>query len=519
VVDADSVADRDLLRGLEAHLRDGTDAVQARYLVLQDAGPSSAGPVSVGFLLFNQVRQAGRAALGWPASLVGNGMLFSRELLQRRPWNAFTGAEDLEYTLNLCLEGVRPAYAASATVRGPMAKAGRSSRTQRLRWEGGRFHQVRRHLGGVLLAGLIARDPAMLSVAIDLATPPLGVIALLAAAGAAVATGLALAGVVPYWAASTWLLALGLLAAHVLVGLLAGRASRSAYFALLRAPLFLASKLLVYLRLLAGFDAQRWERTERPGAAAAQPGRVEVAGVAIDPVTRQGAVERIRSALGTRELFQVATINLDFLVRAQVDPEVREIFRRTGLNVADGAPVVWLGRLLEGGIRERVAGADLVPDVCEVAAAEGASVFLLGGEEGAAAAAAAVLTRRYPNLQVAGWLEPPRQPLAEMDLEGMAARINESGADILFVAFGHPKQEKWIDLNRERLKVSVAMGVGCAFDVLAGRRRRAPVWMQQAGLEWLFRAAQEPGRLAGRYAVDATWLLRLTTATLLRRIA
>ena len=106
-----------------------------------------------------------------------------------------------------------------------------------------------------------------------------------------------------------------------------------------------------------------------------------------------------------------------------------------------------------------------------------------------------------------------------MDLEGMAGRINDSGADILFVAFGHPKQEKWIDLNRERLKVSVAMGVGCAFDVLAGRRRRAPVWMQQAGLEWLFRAAQEPRRLAGRYAIDATWLLRLTTATLLRRIA
>ena len=270
-------------------------------------------------------------------------MLFSRELLQRQPWDAFTGAEDLEYTLNLCLAGVQPAYAASATVRGPMAGAGRSSRTQRLRWEGGRFHQVRKHLGRVLLVGLTTHDPAMLSVAIDLATPPLGLIALVAASGAAVAAGLALAGLVPIWAASTWLLALGLLSAHVLVGLLAGRAPRSAYLALLRAPLFLASKLLVYLRLLAGFDAQRWERTERPGEAAAQPSRVEVAGVAIDPVTRLGAVERIRAALGTRALFQVATVNLDFLVRAQVDPEVREIFRRTGLNVPDGAPVVVFG--------------------------------------------------------------------------------------------------------------------------------------------------------------------------------
>jgi N-acetylglucosaminyldiphosphoundecaprenol N-acetyl-beta-D-mannosaminyltransferase len=318
---------------------------------------------------------------------------------------------------------------------------------------------------------------------------------------------------VPWLAAGTF--AVG----HVLVGLRAARAPASTYRELLSAPLFLASKVLVYARLGAGFDAQRWVRTERPGEGRLEGGRVEVAGVSIDAVTRLGALERIRAALGSRKLFQVATINLDFLVRAQIDPEVREIFGRTSLNVADGAPVVWLSRLLDGAVRERVAGADLVPEICEMAAGTGSPVFLLGGEDGAAVAAAAVLLERYPGLTIAGCLEPPHRPVADMDLESMAAEINGSGADILFVAFGHPKQEKWIDLNRERLEVSVAMGVGCAFDLLAGRRRRAPGWMQQSGMEWLFRVAQEPRRLIGRYAVDATWLLRLTTSTLLRRLA
>jgi len=106
-----------------------------------------------------------------------------------------------------------------------------------------------------------------------------------------------------------------------------------------------------------------------------------------------------------------------------------------------------------------------------------------------------------------------------MDLPAMANVINNSGADVLFVAFGHPKQERWIDLSRDLLRVSVAMGVGCAFDLLAGRRRRAPGWMQRAGLEWLFRVAQEPDRLLGRYLLDASWLLRLATVTLIRRLA
>jgi exopolysaccharide biosynthesis WecB/TagA/CpsF family protein len=519
VVDADSIGGPGMLRELEAALRSGSEAVQAEYLVLGEDGPKNAGLVGIGFLLFHRARLSGRAALGLPSSLVGNGMLLGRRLLESHPWDAFTGAEDLEYTLSLCLAGVRPAFASRAQVQGPMPTGARASRQQRLRWEGGRFHQVRTRLGGLWSAALRRRDFALLSVAVDLTVPPLAALALLIAGGVAATLALGQAGLAPRWAAIPWLAAGGMLAGHVLAGLVAARAPARTYLSLLRAPVFIASRLLVYARLATGFDAREWRRSERPADASSSNGRVEIGGVQIDAVTNEQALGRIRERLGTRRLFQVATVNLDFLVRAQVEPDVREIFTRTGLNVADGAPVVWLSRLLGMPIRERVAGADLVPVLCETAAAEGSSVFLLGGEDGAAAAAAATLVRRFPALRIAGCLEPPRQTLQEMDLARMTGMINSSGADVLFVAFGHPKQERWIDLTRDQLNVSVAMGVGCAFDLLAGRRRRAPRWMQKAGLEWLFRVAQEPERLLGRYLLDATWLLRLATMTVIRRIA
>ena len=388
-----------------------------------------------------------------------------------------------------------------------------------MRWEGGRFHQMRTRLGPLWSAALARRDLAVLSVAVDLTVPPLGILTLLIAVGGGATLALAMTGLASPWTAVPWVGAGTMLAGHVLGGLIAGHAPASAYRSLLRAPFFLVSKLLVYVRLAAGYDVRQWQRSERPADAPIAGERVDIAGVPIDPVTREEAVDRIRERMGTRRLFQVATVNLDFLVRAQVEPDVREIFGRTGLNVADGAPVVWLSRLLSGRVRVRVAGADLVPDLCEAASAVGVSVFLLGGEDGAAAAAAENLVERFPRLRIAGCLEPPHRPLNEMDLPSMVSVINNSGADVLFVAFGHPKQERWIDLTRDLLNVSVAMGVGCAFDLLAGRRRRAPGWMQRAGLEWLFRVAQEPNRLLGRYALDATWLLRLATVTLIRRLA
>ena len=189
------------------------------------------------------------------------------------------------------------------------------------------------------------------------------------------------------------------------------------------------------------------------------------------------------------------------------------------LNLADGAPVVWLGRLIGADMRTRVAGADLVPALLGEAAKTGARVFLLGGEGGVAAVAGARLQELYPGLVVAGTYEPPRAAVQNMNNAEILALIHEAKPNLLLVALGHPKQEQWIDMHRDQLSVAVAVGVGCVFDLIAGRSRRAPRWMQDAGLEWAYRMAREPRRLLGRYMTDAIWLVPITVTALRSRLA
>jgi N-acetylglucosaminyldiphosphoundecaprenol N-acetyl-beta-D-mannosaminyltransferase len=233
-----------------------------------------------------------------------------------------------------------------------------------------------------------------------------------------------------------------------------------------------------------------------------ETGRFQVAGVPVDRVDRADALQRMVSGFGTGGAMQVCTINLDFVVRAQADPDLKRILNQSDLNVPDGFPIVLMGRLQGYGLKERVAGADIVPMLMALAAEHGARVFLLGGEGGSAEAAAHQLQQRLPDLVVAGWYEPPRASIDEMDNEAIVRLIDESRADVLLVALGNPKQEKWIARYRARLGVSVAIGVGCCFDLMAGRVSRAPRWMRASGTEWLFRLVNEPGRLASRYLKD-----------------
>jgi len=374
---------------------------------------------------------------------------------------------------------------------------------------------VRGQLRDLLVNAARRRDAGLLLAALDLATPPLGLLSLLVLAGAGLVAIGAAAGLLQPAALLPWLIALVAIPAYVLLGLRVAGAPREAYRALLRSPFFLVGKVGLYLRLLRGFDPSRWDRSDRRSEPAEVTAtRAEIAGVPIDPVDMAGALARLTGAIGAGHVFQVSTINLDFLVRAQTEPNIERIFRANDLNLADGAPVVWLARLLGVAMPGRVAGADLVPALMERAAAIGARVFLLGGEDGVAERAAAVLAERHPELIIAGTYEPARAAAGEMDNDEIVRRIAEARVDILLVAFGHPKQELWIDLNRARLPVSVAMGVGCVFDLVAGRSRRAPRWMQASGLEWAFRLGQEPRRLLGRYLTDAVWLLPIAIRSL-----
>lgn len=235
--------------------------------------------------------------------------------------------------------------------------------------------------------------------------------------------------------------------------------------------------------------------------------RVLIAGVPVDTFPMDELVPRLIEAAAQRTFFQVSTINLDFLLHGHQDQEVSEIFRTNALNIPDGAPVAWAGRVLGHESMCRVAGADLVPALACAAAREGLRVFLLGGQGGAAADAAMELREANPGLDIS-FYEPPVRSLEETDDEEIIERVQSVRPNILLVAFGHPKQDKWIYRNRHRLPM-VAIGVGCSLDLIAGRQHRAPALLQRVGLEWAYRLAREPRRLTRRYVRDGVWMVRV----------
>ena len=199
----------------------------------------------------------------------------------------------------------------------------------------------------------------------------------------------------------------------------------------------------------------------------------------------------------------VVPTNTDLVVKLSRDPAFREAYGRATLIVADGMPIVCASRLLGTPLKARVAGADLLPALCERAAQRSWRVFFLGGMPGVAEKAAARLMDRYPGLRVVGSYAPPfgfESDAAES--ERIVTMVRTARPDVLFVGVGAPKQEKWSAAHLNALGAPLVPCVGAAFDFVAETVRRAPTWMQRSGLEWLFRLLQEPRRLWKRYAVD-----------------
>jgi N-acetylglucosaminyldiphosphoundecaprenol N-acetyl-beta-D-mannosaminyltransferase len=235
---------------------------------------------------------------------------------------------------------------------------------------------------------------------------------------------------------------------------------------------------------------------------------VAILGVPVHNVSMDEAVDRVDRYIRAGGFHQIATANADFLINATVDPELREVLGSCDLIVADGMPLVWAARLMGVRFKERVAGADLVPRLAALSNERSYRMFFLGSTAEASSRAAETIERMYPNVRIAGRLTPEPQPLELMDDEAMCSQIEAAGPDILLVAFGSPKQEKWIYRNRQRLSVPVCIGVGASLDFLGGVVHRAPGWMQRSGLEWLYRLYQEPRRLFSRYFHDAYGLAR-----------
>ena len=254
---------------------------------------------------------------------------------------------------------------------------------------------------------------------------------------------------------------------------------------------------------------------KRSRALAGRRKRLGILGTPIDNLTLEESVAVFDRYIRDGGFHQVATANVDFLIKAIKDNDLSNILNRCALVLPDGMPIVWASRLLRHPLRERVTGADLVPRLAELAARKSYSLYLLGAEESRAAAAAAWIERTYPGARVVGRCSPAFCALKDMDHESILRDIEAARPDILFVAFGNPKQEKWIAMHAERLRVPVCVGVGGSLNFLSGVHHRAPVWMQQAGLEWLHRLLQEPRRLAPRYLSNASGLLRYLSLQLL----
>jgi N-acetylglucosaminyldiphosphoundecaprenol N-acetyl-beta-D-mannosaminyltransferase len=235
---------------------------------------------------------------------------------------------------------------------------------------------------------------------------------------------------------------------------------------------------------------------------------VAVLGLPFDNVTMHEAMELIEEKIDEQGFHQVATANVDFVIHAMDDQTLQEVLCSCDLIVPDGMPIVWASRLMGCKLKERVSGIDMVPLLAELAARRGWGMFLLGASESSSQAAAEMLTRRFPKLRIVGRYSPPVSDLAHMDHEEILRKIELAQPHILLVAMGHPKQERWLAMHRDRLRVPLCMGVGASLDFLAGAVLRAPLWMQKTGLEWLYRAAQEPQRLARRYIADAFGLAR-----------
>ena len=220
-------------------------------------------------------------------------------------------------------------------------------------------------------------------------------------------------------------------------------------------------------------------------------GSIDILGVRVDPVTYDDVLDIMARWIDVGGPHQIATVNPEFVMAAQRDARFRQTLNNADLCVADGVGLLWAARILGRSLPERVTGSDLVPLVAREAAARGWRVYLLGAAPGVAYATARILAHQNPDFRIAGSFSG--SPSAA-DAPAIVAWVRHARPDVLFVAYGAPAQDLWIAKHGAALGVPVMMGVGGAFDHIAGVQRRAPGWIQRVQLEWLYRLVTQPWR-------------------------
>lgn len=246
-------------------------------------------------------------------------------------------------------------------------------------------------------------------------------------------------------------------------------------------------------------------------ALAQAPQRIRIGKLPLDMVDFQGALDRIDQLIRAGEGGTVYTPNVDHIVMAEHNARFCAAYNEASLSLVDGTPVLWASRILRKPLPAKVSGSDLVPLLLERAAERGYRVYFLGGAPGVAELAKKKLEEQFPAIKIVG-LDDARIDVSRdmTEPDDVVRRIQDARPDLVFVALGAPKQEIWSQARLAQIKPAVLLGVGASLDFVAGTVKRAPRWMSGAGLEWLYRLAQEPRRLAARYLLrdpEFCWIL------------
>lgn len=239
--------------------------------------------------------------------------------------------------------------------------------------------------------------------------------------------------------------------------------------------------------------------------------RIAFLNTEIDNLTMSEAIEEIDKLVIIKKTSYVVTPNVDHIVKLENDEEFKEVYKNADLILTDGMPLIWISKIKEIPIKEKISGSDLFPKVCELASKKSYKIFLLGAAEGVAIKAALNLKDKFKGLAIVGAYSPSYGFEKEDDeVEKIIEKINEAKPDILAVGLGAPKQEKFIYKFKDRLNVPVMLAIGASIDFEAGNIKRAPKFMQKCGLEWFYRLCKEPRRMFRRYLIDDLNIVRIT---------
>lgn len=238
--------------------------------------------------------------------------------------------------------------------------------------------------------------------------------------------------------------------------------------------------------------------------------KIKLLNTSVDNITMKEAVNRIDELLKQKRQRYIVTPNVDHIVRLEKDSEFKLAYQNADLVLTDGMPLIWISKLLGNPIVEKVSGADLLPEVCKIASKKGYKVFFLGAAPGVAEKAANNLRNKYENLNICGCYSPNLGfENDKSEIDKIIEIINKEKPDILALALGTPKQEKFIYKYKNKLDVGITLNIGAAIDFQAGNVKRAPKWMQNVGLEWFYRLCREPRRMFKRYLVDDLKIIKL----------